>query len=275
MATYAEYMKALWADRKLTSTQKLVAVNIAQHADWKTGRNSHPGNDRIAAETALSKRAVINAVTELVNQGWLIKTYSGRGATSTKANEYSLSIPGMMTMTHDQSASDASQSAYGSIQSASEDSSKCSTFTTSTSISTSVTTSSSKAEEKAVKEKTGKKRTKITQEHLGLSPRALEGSSASLGSPAPGPQGSGHSYTYWEKDGSWFVFPAEQVKYKAKGAVTVTLSDEENDFYQTFFRGGKHLNEPRKIFLETSPEQRVEDMAWIANHPEARPGLPD
>ena len=113
------------------------------------------------------------------------------------------------------------------------------------------------------------KRTPVTSEHLRLSsatsPRAVT-SSAPLDTPAPGSQVSGHSYTFWEKDGSWVVFPVARVKHQPKNAEVVTLSDEEDELYLSFFRGGKELNRSRREFLTGSPEERAEQMGYIRDH---------
>jgi hypothetical protein len=91
----------------------------------------------------------------------------------------------------------------------------------------------------------------------------------------PGSQDSGHSYIYWEKDDSWFVFPAAQVKHRSKDAVTVTLSVEEDEFYREFFHGGKELNRARAEFLTGSPEERARNIEYIRDHPGLHPMTDD
>jgi hypothetical protein len=112
---------------------------------------------------------------------------------------------------------------------------------------------------KSTKAKTEKKRTAITQEHLGLSlatssatsPRAVESSSA--------PEVD-RTYVYWEKNGSWVVFPVSKAKYQPKSAQSVTLSDAENDFYKAEYTGGQKDNYGRVSFLQCSPEERAAGM---------------
>jgi hypothetical protein len=56
------------------------------------GRKSHPGIPLLVAETGLGRNKVMAAATSLVEKGWLILMYSGRGG-DYRANEYDLCIP--------------------------------------------------------------------------------------------------------------------------------------------------------------------------------------
>lgn len=75
--------------------QRLVALAMAESADWKTGRNCYPGEELIAARTGLSTRAVRENRRKLEQQGWLV-LQGPRGSTKgsgTRFTKYSLAIP--------------------------------------------------------------------------------------------------------------------------------------------------------------------------------------
>lgn len=267
MTTYAEYTRALWADRKLSSTQKLVAANIAHHAEWKTGQRSHPGNALIAEETGLSEISVKRAIPELVSQGWLFRTYNGRGASSKKASEYALKLPDTMILCQ---GDEGIQSITESVQSITEDTSKYQGDTTST---PDLPLTTSFREEKVVG---GKKGRKITKEDNGLSSVPPSSSAPSVASSVP--ENAARTYVYWESrdvPGTWFVFPVGKALRAPKSAQSVTLSAQEDEFYQKFFRGGKEINRSRAEFLTGSPEERAGNIEYIRDRPELHPMTDD
>jgi hypothetical protein len=263
MTTQSEFETAIWADRKLTTAQKFIGLCIARYADWETGEHSHPGNKLIAEECAMDEKTVRRNLPALIDQGWIVQTYWGRGRKSDKANEYTLSLPGMMSVTHD------IQTDIVSVQTDIVSSSNGHDALT-PSLLPSLTPSllepkGSVGREEKLKIAEGIGESLATHDSSARSSRASKSSARRRVSvppiaPAPGPQVSQHSYTYWEKDGSWFVFPAAQVKHPAKDAMTVTLSVEEDEFYQTFFRGGLEFNRCRVDFLTDGPEERAEDI---------------
>lgn len=51
-----------------------------------------------------------------------------------------------------------------------------------------------------------------------------------------------------------------------KNAKHVTLSVEEDEFYLSFFRGGKEINRSRAEFLTDSPEERARTIEYVRDH---------
>jgi hypothetical protein len=86
------------------------------------------------------------------------------------------------------------------------------------------------------------------------------------------------SFTLWERDGTWFVFPVATVKRPAKTARTVILTAAEHDFYRTEFRGDGRDNTRRAAFLTATSDERtalIEETGHAADHPDrvSNPGV--
>lgn len=96
--TFFRYLNAALAS-DLSTAQRMVFIAQAKHASAKHGRlcNSFPTEATVARETGLTTKTVERARKVLTDKGWLIQTQSGRGGSSTKANEYDLCIPGEAT----------------------------------------------------------------------------------------------------------------------------------------------------------------------------------
>jgi hypothetical protein len=71
------FLDQVWNNTDLTSTQKLVALSLADHADNDTGE-CYPSIDRIVKRCALSRRGVQIAIQQLVARG-VITTNSNAG----------------------------------------------------------------------------------------------------------------------------------------------------------------------------------------------------
>jgi hypothetical protein len=83
-----EATAAVWAMRNLSSTEKLVAVRIADHADPQ-GRNAWPSVARLMADTGLSERAVQKTIRRLETLG-VVTRDPAKGPRGT--NLYSLNL---------------------------------------------------------------------------------------------------------------------------------------------------------------------------------------
>lgn len=70
---------------------KLVARTMADHADFKTGANCHPGNELLARVTGYSERTVRDALAVLRGLGLADRTERGKPRVS--ADTYKLVIP--------------------------------------------------------------------------------------------------------------------------------------------------------------------------------------
>lgn len=70
---------------------RLVGRVIADHAD-SDGGNSSPGVGTIADDAALSRRAVGQAMTVLRQEGWLLRTHTGRRQLG-YCDVYQLTVP--------------------------------------------------------------------------------------------------------------------------------------------------------------------------------------
>lgn len=68
---YFTYRDAIYASN-LTSSQKLVALTISYHYNWKEGKPAFPSNKTLSKETSLSIATVVRAKKELVKLGWLL-----------------------------------------------------------------------------------------------------------------------------------------------------------------------------------------------------------
>jgi len=92
--TFVEkWTEAIWAADDLTPTQKLVALAHATFADFQTGRDCYPGENRITAMTGLGRTSVIAARNVLEESGWLKASSRGGRRGSNRATWYSLTIP--------------------------------------------------------------------------------------------------------------------------------------------------------------------------------------
>jgi hypothetical protein len=61
----------------LPATLRLVALALAQYADWDTLEDARPGPARLAAMTGASSRTVKRALGELVRRGYITQTSRG------------------------------------------------------------------------------------------------------------------------------------------------------------------------------------------------------
>lgn len=78
----------------LPATTKLVALTIATYADGETGRNAHPGEERLAADCSLTNRAIRTHLTRLRDTGLLQRTRKGSANQHRRmADEYALVVP--------------------------------------------------------------------------------------------------------------------------------------------------------------------------------------
>jgi DNA-binding transcriptional MocR family regulator len=66
-----DYQRSLFAS-ELTANDRLTAIVIGSHYNWKTKEASFPSNKTIAKESGLSIRSVIRAKNNLVSQGYLV-----------------------------------------------------------------------------------------------------------------------------------------------------------------------------------------------------------
>lgn len=98
--TYFEYVRAVTDSRRLSSSERLVALAIARHAGTD-GSKAHPGNNLLASETGLYIRTIERATKSLRAAGYLTLTFSGRGGRGDRANEYDLSVPAWTVTTKD------------------------------------------------------------------------------------------------------------------------------------------------------------------------------
>ena len=69
--TYYKYRDAILAS-DLTSPQKMVALVIAYHYNWKNKKPAYPSNKLIAKEASLAPSTVVKAKRVLQDKGWLI-----------------------------------------------------------------------------------------------------------------------------------------------------------------------------------------------------------
>lgn len=85
---------AVWASA-LGSSEKLVALAMAKHADYSTGANCRPGPATLAAMTGLSDSTVVRCRRNLESAGWVARSSTGglRGE-KRSANVYHLTNPG-------------------------------------------------------------------------------------------------------------------------------------------------------------------------------------
>jgi len=65
-------MSMIFEAEGLTSTEKLVALALADHAS-DDGRNVYPGYSRIAHKTSLNKSTIGATINSLVEKGWLCR----------------------------------------------------------------------------------------------------------------------------------------------------------------------------------------------------------
>lgn len=81
-------------ESSLTSTQRLVALALSLHMNERGG-SCFPTQDTLASETALSRRAVIQALRDLEDAGWLGRVPGGgrKPGGNGRATEYTATIP--------------------------------------------------------------------------------------------------------------------------------------------------------------------------------------
>jgi hypothetical protein len=68
---YFEYRDAIYAS-KLTAHQKLVALAISYHYNWKEKSPAFPSNSTLSRETSLSISTIVRAKRVLAETGWLV-----------------------------------------------------------------------------------------------------------------------------------------------------------------------------------------------------------
>ena len=68
---YYKYRDAIFAS-DLTSSQKLVALAIGYHYNWKDQGAAYPANRTLSKETSLSIPTIVRAKMVLMEKGWLI-----------------------------------------------------------------------------------------------------------------------------------------------------------------------------------------------------------
>jgi hypothetical protein len=66
-----DYQRALFSS-ELTANDRLTAIVIGSHYNWKTREVSFPSNKTIARESGLSIRSVIRSKNNLVKHGYLV-----------------------------------------------------------------------------------------------------------------------------------------------------------------------------------------------------------
>ena len=69
--TYYEYRDAIYASN-LTANQKLVALAISYHYNWKEQIPAFPSNSTLSRETSLSISTIVRAKKILAQTGWLV-----------------------------------------------------------------------------------------------------------------------------------------------------------------------------------------------------------
>ena len=82
------YRRAIFEDEELSPTQRLVALAIAEHADYATGEGARPSKARLAKWTGLHPKTIRRIVAQLEEAGWIRRHLAVRGA-----NTYELIIP--------------------------------------------------------------------------------------------------------------------------------------------------------------------------------------
>jgi biotin operon repressor len=87
-----DYLRAVRDSRDLTGSEKLVAMMQATHAG-QDGRDAHPGEKLLAAETGFSEKTVRKHLHSLREKGWLQMLSSGRGGAHDRSSAFSLNIP--------------------------------------------------------------------------------------------------------------------------------------------------------------------------------------
>ena len=85
----ARWRNAILDDRALSSSQKLVAIIMAQFADPETGRSCYPTNGAMAQRANLGVRTVQIARRALRDGGWIAQERANELAPSL----YSLTFP--------------------------------------------------------------------------------------------------------------------------------------------------------------------------------------
>ena len=87
-----DYLRAIRDSRDLSAAEKLVAAIVTSHAG-PDGKDAHPGEKLLAAETGYTEKTVRKHLHSLREKGWLLMLFSGRGGSHGKASAYHLSIP--------------------------------------------------------------------------------------------------------------------------------------------------------------------------------------
>lgn len=70
---YYDYRDAVFAS-DLSSTQKLVALAIAYHYNWKKQSPAFPSNKTLSNETSLGVSTIVKAKKTLVEKGWMLSS---------------------------------------------------------------------------------------------------------------------------------------------------------------------------------------------------------
>ena len=77
----------------MDSTAKFVGLVAARYADWQTGGNVRPGNERVQAATSMTKKTVLGGMARLRAAGWLNRTSKGGGRSRQVADTHELTLP--------------------------------------------------------------------------------------------------------------------------------------------------------------------------------------
>lgn len=98
-----ELMSKVFKAQGLKSTQKLVLLALADHANDE-GRHVYPSVGKVASKTALTPRAVQVTIRQLETMKLIKKIKRGGG---TKTNEYTIQVAGLTNLIHPTPESDS------------------------------------------------------------------------------------------------------------------------------------------------------------------------
>jgi hypothetical protein len=93
LQTPLDYFRAVLDSPGLTPSERLVLLAMLRHNTANLKGQSHPGVRLLCAETGLSDHTVRSAARRLVEKGWLVLLFSGRGGAHDRADAYGLSVP--------------------------------------------------------------------------------------------------------------------------------------------------------------------------------------
>lgn len=87
-----DWTRVVLGHADLTAAQKICVIALSTYADFATGRRAFPGEERLAADTGLSVRAVRYALAQAVDLG-LIKRTALPNRRGRRATVYALTLP--------------------------------------------------------------------------------------------------------------------------------------------------------------------------------------